>query len=438
MQVEVSIGEAIDKLSILEIKLAKILDETKKIEIQTEIYCLQQCIIYKYNYNFYYNLLMYVNEKIWNMTDIIKSITIEDAEFSQISNKIFEFNQKRFRIKNWFNLLTSSNIKEQKSYASSHCKIVVESEDIFFNKLAEIYFLALEYDVITFETPIISIISNCIKIPTVIYDDEQKTLLNAPIVVVLSDFSIPENEDKMVFSLKPITYVVGGMFGDFIQSLSIICEKYYETGRKGILYISERGDCFRNGLENTYNDTYSVIMSQKYIQDYKIYNNEQVEIDLVAWRFNNKLFEQNWFNTYQQTYNVEWGKRQWIHAPYDEKWKNKVIINTTNYRWAYSIEFKKLKELYPDDLVFISSDKGQHNFFENTTGITIEYYEFSTFLELATIIGSCKLFAGSLSAPLALSNALHKERICGMSHSILENTMNANLECIFHNIRYAV
>jgi hypothetical protein len=437
MQVEVSIGEAIDKLSILEIKLAKISDEAKKIEIQKEIDCLQECVSYKTSFDFHYSLLMYVNEKIWNMTDIIKSITIDDARFSQISNQIFEFNQKRFRVKNWFNLLTSSNIKEQKSYASTHCKIVVESEDVFFNKLEEINFLALEYDVITFESPVISIISNYVKIPTVVYDDEQKILLNAPTVVVLSDFSIPENEDKTVFSLKPITYVIGGMFGDFIQSLSIICEKYYETGRKGILYISERGDFFRNGLENTYNDTYSVIMSQNYIQDYKIYNNEHIEIDLTEWRNNPHLYSQNWYNTYKQTYNVEWGKRQWIHAPYDENWKNKVIINTTNYRWAYNIEFKKLKQLYPDDLVFISSDKGQHTFFENTADITIEYYQFSTFLELATIIGSCKLFAGSLSGPLALSHALHKERICGMAH-IVENTMTADLECIFHNIRYTV
>jgi hypothetical protein len=335
-------------------------------------------------------------------------------------------------------LLTGSEIKEQKSYASTHCKIIVENEKDFINKLEEIHFLALDYDVITFESPIISIISNFLKIPTIIYDDEHKKLLNNPNVVVLSEFSIPDSEPKNVFSLRPITYVAGGMFGDFILSLSVICENYYETGRKGILYISNRGDCFRNGLENTYNDVYSVIMSQKYIQDFKIYNNEPVEIDLVAWRFNGNLVRQNWYNTYKQTYNIEWGKRQWIDAPYDEKWKDKIVINTTNYRWACNIEFKKLKQLYPNDLVFISSDKGQHDFFENTTGIIIEYYNIATFLELVTIIGSCKLFAGSLSAPLAIANALHKDRICGLSQHKDENTMNGNLDSIFCNLRYVV
>ena len=43
MKVEVSIGEAIDKLSILELKMKKITNEHKKIEIQKEINVLQDC-----------------------------------------------------------------------------------------------------------------------------------------------------------------------------------------------------------------------------------------------------------------------------------------------------------------------------------------------------------------------------------------------------------
>ena len=46
MKVEVSVGEAIDKLSILHIKMKKIVDENKKIEIQKEIDCLQECDSY--------------------------------------------------------------------------------------------------------------------------------------------------------------------------------------------------------------------------------------------------------------------------------------------------------------------------------------------------------------------------------------------------------
>ena len=199
MKVEVSIGEAIDKLSILELKMKKITDETKKIEIQKEINVLQECEQYKTKYDFYYSLLMYVNEKIWDMTDVIKSITVDDSLFSHISNQIFEFNQKRFRIKNWFNLLSQSNIKEQKSYSSTHCKIIVDSEeDVFFDKLAEINYLSIQYDVLTFESPIISTIKDFLKIPTIIYDEEQIKQLNIPTIICLTDFFIPTSESTEV------------------------------------------------------------------------------------------------------------------------------------------------------------------------------------------------------------------------------------------------
>jgi hypothetical protein len=144
---------------------------------------------------------MYVNEKIWVLTDIIKSITIDHPNFASISNQIFEFNQKRFRIKSWFNLLTNSNIKEQKSYTSSCCNIIVDNKELFFTKLPEINYLSLEYDFITFESPIVSIIQEFLKIPTIIYDEEQKKLLSVQVNINLSDFYIPDNENKDIFSL---------------------------------------------------------------------------------------------------------------------------------------------------------------------------------------------------------------------------------------------
>ena len=211
------------------------------------------------------------------------------------------------------------------------------------------------------------------------------------------------------------------MFGDFIQVLSVICEKFYETGKKGILYISNKGDIFRNGLENTYNDTYALILKQKYIHSYKIYNNESYDIDLTSWRKSPKLFKENWYHIFKEEYNID-----------------KIIVNTTNYRFPNTINFKSLKELYLDDLIFISTDKNQHNFFENNTGIRIHYYEFKSFLDLVTIISSCKLFIGSQSAPLALANALHKERICGLHNCNIEKNLMLNLYVVFDNIKYEI
>ena len=66
------------------------------------------------------------------------------------------------------------------------------------------------------------------------------------------------------------------VISDFIQTLSVINEKFYITGRKGIIYIKNE-NTFRNGLIGTHNDTYEIIKSQKYIDDYQIYNNENID-----------------------------------------------------------------------------------------------------------------------------------------------------------------
>jgi hypothetical protein len=441
MKVEVSIGEAVDKLSILELKMKKITNENKKIEIQKEINVLSECEEYKSKYDFYYSLLMYVNEKIWDMTDVIKSITVDDSQFSHISNQIFEFNQKRFRIKNWFNLLTVSNIKEQKSYSSSHCKIIVDNEDVFFDKLAEINYLSIEYDVLTFESPIISTVKDFLKIPTVIYDEEQIKLLNTPTIICLTDFFIPTSVSIEVFSQKPIVYICGGFLGDFIHSLSVICENFYETGRKGILYISNHREAFKYGIEYTYNDVYSVIINQKYIQDFKIYDNEPFEVDLSLWRDSNLLYKQNLYYIYKNTYNIEWGKRKWLDTIYDDKWIDKIIINTTSYRFPFNIDFDLLYKLYSVNLIFISFNKNEYDYFEQNTKLSIEYYEFKDFLDLTTIINSCKLFIGSLSAPLSIAHALHKPRICGLTNignNALDNIHNLELDTYLPNITYCV
>jgi hypothetical protein len=372
------------------------------------------------------------------MTNEVKSISIKDPNFNFISNKIFELNQKRFRIKNWYNLLTVSNIKEQKSYQYIHYKIIIDNEDTFFNKLSEINYLSLECDVLTIECSFSSLVKNIFKTPTIIYHEEHKQTLNDPIIIDLSNFSIPNDESAEVFSLKPIVYITGGKLGDLIQSLSVICEKFYETGRKGILYMSEKAENFHNGLKNTYNDIYPVIIKQKYIQDLKIYTNETYDIELTSWRVN--LVLKNWYDIFNEYYNIKWGQNKWIEAPFSDRWINKIVINTTSYRFPTNIDFNLLNDLCFDNLIFISSDKSEYEFFQEKTKCNIEYCKFNSFLDLITIINSCKLFIGGLSAPLAIAHALHKNRICCLRSDGCDpdSIMNMYLDQIIPNLRYSL
>ena len=448
MNIEVSIGEAIDKFNILEIKYRKITDINKLNEIEKEINSLSLCKSLKDNYYYYYNILTYVNETIWNLTDYIKSIDINNPEYSGISFNIFEYNQKRFRLKNFFNLLINSNIKEQKSYNATYCKIIIDNEEDFYNKIAEINYFTIEYDYVFINTNynVRYPIQNICKSPNIIYNDEGVNFnLNINIKDINLDYNI-----KKIFEYPCINYICCGKLGDFIQSISVINELFHNHGRKGNLYISEgifnneKLETFRFGIEHTYLDTVDVISSQKYINSYKIYNNEHIDINLNLWRKTNILNKTNWYNIYNQCYNVNWGYSKWISVKNDSKWKDTIFINMTSYRFSNNIDFNLLYSIYGKSLVFISPTEDNYNYFKEKTGLNIDLYSPKTFTDLCIAISSCKLLIGGLSAILSIGHSLHIPRIitnattdCYIDTNS-DNIRNSDLNKLWDNIYYNI
>jgi hypothetical protein len=407
ISVEVSIGELVDKYSILELKIKKIKDSLKIIEINKELESLKGTKFYIKKYEFFYNILLYINEKIWDMTDDIKKMIVSDSEYSIISNQIFEYNQKRFRLKNFFNILFDSNIKEQKSYSMKCCKIYIENEEIFLQKIPELYYLSIEYDQLYIKTNIEYKIKNIFKSPNITFIKNEYTS-----TINLKDYKI----DCPIFIDKPIKYIAGGKMGDFIQSLSVINEFFYKTGRKGCLYLSNKGDVFNFGLEKSYKDVYDLIISQPYISSFHIYNEStdiDIDIDLTIWRYSPLLYNKNWINIYSNTYNIEWGKHKWLLLPNIDEYENTILISTSSYRFPVFINFKTIHERYTEKIVFISQDIQSYNYFIEKTGLDIPFIQPKSFIEMCTIINSCKLFIGSLSSQLAISFACHKPNVVG-------------------------
>jgi GNAT superfamily N-acetyltransferase len=111
----VSFGEAIDKLTILDIKMNKITDSRKKdVEVeynklQTELKNIIETI------NFYYDALKQINLQIWDDQDNFR-YSSDESEKTHICKKIIEDNDARFRIKNKINHILQSHLKEQKGY----------------------------------------------------------------------------------------------------------------------------------------------------------------------------------------------------------------------------------------------------------------------------------------------------------------------------------
>ena len=408
MSVKVSIGELVDKYSILELKIKKIKDSLKIVEINKELESLKGSQFYIKRHEFFYDILLYINEKIWDMTDNIKKIKVSDPEYSIISNQIFEYNQKRFRLKNFFNILFDSDIKEQKSYSMECCKIYIENEEIFLQKIPELYYLSIEYDQLYIETNIPNKIKNIFKSPNITFIKNEYTS-----TINLNDYKI----DYPIFIPKPIKYLAGGKMGDFILSLSVINEMFYKTGKKGCLYLSNKGDNFSFGLEKSYKDIYDLIISQPYISSFHIYDDHSIliDMDLTLWRQNPLLYNKNWFHIFSNTYNITWGQHKWLSLPILNEYENIILISTNPYRFPKFINFKNIHERYNEKIMFITQDIEYYTDFKYKTGLDIPLIHSNNFIEISTIINSCKLFIGNLSCPLTLAFACHKANVVGFS-----------------------
>lgn len=115
----VSIGEALDKLTILDIKCKKINDE-RRVEVQKEYYVLYKLITsYVKKFPFHYKMLYKLNEEMWDLQDDIRE------EFNvEKCKETLEKNDSRFRIKDNINKLTCSELKEQKGYPENNALFI--------------------------------------------------------------------------------------------------------------------------------------------------------------------------------------------------------------------------------------------------------------------------------------------------------------------------
>jgi hypothetical protein len=120
--IPVSVGELIDKLSILRVKQQKVSNPEKQQHINKEFEILYNTSSYYLNDNEIsklYHQLVDVNFKLWEIEDelrVIETTKMFDSVFIELSRKVYYTNDERFSLKNKINELTSSEIREVKDY----------------------------------------------------------------------------------------------------------------------------------------------------------------------------------------------------------------------------------------------------------------------------------------------------------------------------------
>ena len=122
----ISIGELIDKITILEIKIEKIQDNNKQKFIKHELENLNKLLAdinfskdQKKTVNSLKDELNTVNRKLWKIEDDIRkleSIKQFNEEFIELARNVYLTNDKRASLKQKLNQITNSEIVEVKSY----------------------------------------------------------------------------------------------------------------------------------------------------------------------------------------------------------------------------------------------------------------------------------------------------------------------------------
>lgn len=118
----VSVGELIDKLSILQVKKIKITNEEKLEYINKEfelLYNLSSVYLDNKQLETLYNILVKTNSKLWDIEDKLRVLESEkrfDDEFVELARNVYFTNDERFSLKNQINKITDSEIREIKEY----------------------------------------------------------------------------------------------------------------------------------------------------------------------------------------------------------------------------------------------------------------------------------------------------------------------------------
>ena len=124
MKIEVSNGELLDKISILELKMLKIEDEDKLVNIKKEFETLNPLCVKLFEkfggqlQNHYLELAR-INGLLWDIEDWIRDCEREkrfDEEFIQLTRSVYVTNDQRSEVKKIINVITNSGLVEEKSY----------------------------------------------------------------------------------------------------------------------------------------------------------------------------------------------------------------------------------------------------------------------------------------------------------------------------------
>ena len=121
MRIEISNGELLDRISILEIKKLNMEDPENLANVEKQFQILNPGVVDLFTKNgkeikALFLELSKVNRILWDLENRVRNKKLRDEDFIKASKLIFEYNEVRNQLKNDVNIISGSKFKDIKEY----------------------------------------------------------------------------------------------------------------------------------------------------------------------------------------------------------------------------------------------------------------------------------------------------------------------------------
>jgi hypothetical protein len=376
LKIEISLGEAFDRYSILQIKNSEIKDIDNLVFIQKELDDLFEkiedtIIEYQQLYTEIYN----INKKIWIDTEKIRN---KDEDISNILMSIHKDNEERFRIKNKINNLYKSEVRECKSYKTE--PYIYIASGLLGDFIHQLYIVKKIYDMTNIKGIVI-----LVNMEGFIDCDFKRSLSCV--------------HSELLHLLKRQSYIENFFYD---ENTNIPCE--FE---ENVINLSKWRFAYNYTCRD--NDLHSRIINS--IPLYK--NNLPNFIDL--------------FNAVYQLTSIEYPIK-WIETDtnIDVNFKDKILLHFYIEQYNSTIILEYLDNLLSkNDCIFITCDINEYNNLPEYIKNKIKmYYIFNDLNSFYNAINNCKFFIGTQSSPITYAIATNKPCLCLIRNNYVLNLYN--------------
>jgi hypothetical protein len=215
-----------------------------------------------------------------------------------------------------------------------------------------------------------------------------------------------------------VNVLVSGKLGDLIHSL-YVCEHLYRTrGKKSHVFMTDKVEYFENGLYSTYQELHKVLLSQKWLGNFSIYQGENIDYDTTTFRQSPLLYNSCWSDIMLNTFfpNEEYCGGGWIKLDVgveedlivvNRRFKNDMPTDVLNAYTEITNQFSKRFFLGSmDDYERFPLKK---NFIHIIPKSILEWFNY---------ISRSEVFIGNQSSPLAMASALDVPRFAELLPTI--------------------